>query len=482
MHQALLIEEIQLCVFNHISGRLSKRTLAALARTCQTFTEAALNVLWCDLRSFAKLIQCMPQDLWTVESETSGERESGGLKPSTLKLHRPITPSDWAFFRKYSRRVRSMGSLGVKIDGAGILSLLYSPSAPTPLLPNLTSLGDQHSTSRSNVFEGLKRSISRLQNLKTIIWPALGSKTIMSLAQLPALIHVTLNLQPNFSAYIESLPPRSSMLKPAFSRMHTLTITGYSLRSLIVFLDYFNVHLENLKIALKLPSGSPSPATMIQRLSTALGSSSSRDTLHRLTVRLRDLGGSNPPGTTCEIGPLLQFHRLEYLDLDLQCPFIVNDATLLAICGAWPNISTLLINRGGPWLSDSYATPSGLVTLLERCPKLEFLSLPLDFSSIDSDDSDSDPMSFAGYKAHDTGRGARLQDLVLGPFIITHPHAVAKFFATILPGPVRITMRWGEPAEEDDTRPHQVGAGWSSTETIYRKFWADVRNGDKLEG
>ncbi|KAH7903187.1 hypothetical protein BJ138DRAFT_1168447 [Hygrophoropsis aurantiaca] len=43
MHRALLIVEIQLYIFNQI---FKKRTLYALARTCQAFSETALNVLW----------------------------------------------------------------------------------------------------------------------------------------------------------------------------------------------------------------------------------------------------------------------------------------------------------------------------------------------------------------------------------------------------------------------------------------------------
>ncbi|KAH7911710.1 hypothetical protein BJ138DRAFT_1112958 [Hygrophoropsis aurantiaca] len=233
------------------------------------------------------------------------------------------------------------------------------------------SVRDERLPIPPNVSDGLKRSISRLQSLETITWDTLESETIMSLARLPALIGATFNLQPNFSTYIQTLPPRSPMPRPAFSRVRTLDITGYNLASLTAFVDYFTVCLENLKITIRSSTGSLPSATMFQCLGTALSSSSSRDTLRNLTIRHQDtdrfhMYNLRPLAGTCEIGPLLQFHRLESLTLDLHCPFIFNDATLLAISDTWPNISTLLINRDGPWLPSAYTTPSGLIKLLER--------------------------------------------------------------------------------------------------------------------
>ncbi|KAH7905114.1 hypothetical protein BJ138DRAFT_979061, partial [Hygrophoropsis aurantiaca] len=60
MHRTLLVEDIQHYIFNQIT---SKGTLNALARTCQAFTETALDAQWRDLDSFTSLIECMPRDL-----------------------------------------------------------------------------------------------------------------------------------------------------------------------------------------------------------------------------------------------------------------------------------------------------------------------------------------------------------------------------------------------------------------------------------
>jgi hypothetical protein len=39
----------------------SRRTVAALARTCRTFQEPALDVLWRDIKGFEPLLSCLPE-------------------------------------------------------------------------------------------------------------------------------------------------------------------------------------------------------------------------------------------------------------------------------------------------------------------------------------------------------------------------------------------------------------------------------------
>ncbi|KAH7912522.1 hypothetical protein BJ138DRAFT_1112241 [Hygrophoropsis aurantiaca] len=55
---------------------------------------------------------------------------------------------------------------------------------------------------------------------------------------------------------------------------------------------------------------------------------------------------------------------------------------------AWPDIMTFHLSKDGRWLAGAHATPSGLIALFEPCTKLQHLSLPVDFSTIDSADFD----------------------------------------------------------------------------------------------
>lgn len=67
LHKALAIDEILFHLFEQLLHyrHLGRATLSALARTCRSFTEPALNVLWRDLRSqsFGPLLRLMPREL-----------------------------------------------------------------------------------------------------------------------------------------------------------------------------------------------------------------------------------------------------------------------------------------------------------------------------------------------------------------------------------------------------------------------------------
>ncbi|KAH7914045.1 hypothetical protein BJ138DRAFT_1177552 [Hygrophoropsis aurantiaca] len=498
MHPALLIGEIQLCIFNQIS---EKYTLFALARTCKAFTEAALDVLWRDSDSFVRLIQCMPQDLWTVERVGNSW---GGLKHCTLK---------------YSRRVRYIDEeSAIELDDTCIIALCSpSESAPTRLLRNLVSLKweiksdarfrclqqllspslislelfftfdyqpSQELESPSQIsfeicpslkyltvsddyclpphaLEGLRRSISQLQNLHVISWNCLGSEAILSLAQLPTLTSAAFEIPSDFSTYVAALPSRSLMLEPPFSRVRELGVTYRNLASVPAFWNYFNVGSE--KIRLLSLGRNPSQPTAVRDLMSALGSSCSRDALGDLAVYnySQDLREAHPLGIR-ELRPLLKFHRIRSLLLELRdCLIVIDDATLLEMVDAWPNISTLFLNKYGLWEPASHATPSGLIGLLERCTKLKRLSLPVDFSTIDSADFDLSTFS------HSRDVGAQLEGFDLGPFNIEHPPAIAQFLAHIVPNCVKVSMMW-PPAAPNDARIYEQR--WSEVERIYRTY------------
>ncbi|KAF8834730.1 hypothetical protein BDN67DRAFT_975810 [Paxillus ammoniavirescens] len=81
MHPCLNIAEIQERIFAHVRGPVlyegkldyrqrqsiatARRALAALARTCGSFTDPALDVLWYDLDTFGPLLRPLPLDVWS---------------------------------------------------------------------------------------------------------------------------------------------------------------------------------------------------------------------------------------------------------------------------------------------------------------------------------------------------------------------------------------------------------------------------------
>ncbi|KAJ7772831.1 hypothetical protein DFH07DRAFT_733536, partial [Mycena maculata] len=116
--------------------------LAALARTCTSFHEIALDELWRHQDTIMNLIRCMPADLWTSTTDIPAQYAmfASDLLDSAQRLTRPIVASDWHRPLKYSHRVKSL-SCGYYWDP----DLIHVFQAlrlciPAYLLPNLHGL------------------------------------------------------------------------------------------------------------------------------------------------------------------------------------------------------------------------------------------------------------------------------------------------------------------------------------------------------
>ncbi|KAJ7214899.1 hypothetical protein GGX14DRAFT_609692 [Mycena pura] len=106
MHRALQIPEIVYLICSQISPeRRSSRgrrfrcypDLAALARTSKTFLNPALDSLWKYQDTFAHILRCMPDNLWSTQFPSS---------VCDLKVTRPIVVADWDRSLFYLNRVK----------------------------------------------------------------------------------------------------------------------------------------------------------------------------------------------------------------------------------------------------------------------------------------------------------------------------------------------------------------------------------------
>jgi hypothetical protein len=68
MHCCLLIPEIVGFLCAELGCQDAKRSLAVFARTCLAISEPALDILRYELHDLLPLVQCMPCDLWKLES------------------------------------------------------------------------------------------------------------------------------------------------------------------------------------------------------------------------------------------------------------------------------------------------------------------------------------------------------------------------------------------------------------------------------
>jgi len=132
MHLCLQITEILTKILASYDGdEESIKTLYSLALVCKIFHEPARDALWRFQRSFTTLVKMFPGDVW-VEAEDPAVARLGvpvdltarlaGIsmadhnetppsvwkKPKTLTFKRPLTPSDWARFQLYAKRMEQL--------------------------------------------------------------------------------------------------------------------------------------------------------------------------------------------------------------------------------------------------------------------------------------------------------------------------------------------------------------------------------------
>ncbi|KAG9312052.1 hypothetical protein JVU11DRAFT_7333 [Chiua virens] len=124
MHLVLCLEEILLNIFGHCHDS----SLVKLARTCRTFKEPALDVLWNALIDLTPLVRCLPKSLWV---------QSGDL----YSFKRHLKEAEWHIILGYTRRVRGLhlieGSPGLAWSCVKELS---KPPPSTVIFPKLSNL------------------------------------------------------------------------------------------------------------------------------------------------------------------------------------------------------------------------------------------------------------------------------------------------------------------------------------------------------
>lgn len=130
MDRKINMPEILDIIFSHIetdfsividNGRIRPKTtskahkLAALARTCKTFHNPALNALWKVQYSLVPALRCFPEDLWE-RSSSRGEMTflvsgyavvKNAVLDSLQAFRRPLSPTDWDRPMTYWPRIRN---------------------------------------------------------------------------------------------------------------------------------------------------------------------------------------------------------------------------------------------------------------------------------------------------------------------------------------------------------------------------------------
>ncbi|KAF7376817.1 hypothetical protein MSAN_00099100 [Mycena sanguinolenta] len=136
MDRKLHMPEILDLIFAHLEPRhplssTMSKTLAALARTCTTFQDPALNALWAHQTSLVPALRYFPEDLW--------DRSGDSRKLTFVDFRRPLVPADWERALFYWKRIKSfrIESLDGDRISPDIINMLRICCPAAHLFPNL---------------------------------------------------------------------------------------------------------------------------------------------------------------------------------------------------------------------------------------------------------------------------------------------------------------------------------------------------------
>ncbi|KAG1783223.1 hypothetical protein EV702DRAFT_247715 [Suillus placidus] len=475
MHVCLLPTETLLGIFATIyedSTTIScaTSTLAALARTCRTFKEPALDILWQQLNGFEPLISCFPEGVRNRNMQ------------GNLTLNRPPFPREWKIFGQYAHRVRCLSIDSMDLDAIDdrILQTLMSAPPPTLLLPDLRSLcwrDDREcffpllrtllvstitslklgsvcmpkwtpSFAKSALLASLGvrcpsiqdfscfncddsqgssdvicEAVCGWQKLCQLRTGVLNTQALLHLASLSSLksLHfrtcdfndMQSNSTPTFTYQLNDMSIAAS--SPSALTRHLRNLRFLSCRSVMLFVDENDVELpyDPLELPELIISLSERFFPALERLVIDFGFE------HKCLARTDHRFAH----TFDVVAPLLSLSHLKILDIPWFCTSAIDDNSLKRMAQSWPQLEEFHFGGGTCWLVPPSLTFIGLVHLIQHCRRLRSIEMTFHASSIDTN---SELFSKIIPNTHITSI-----DVGLSP--IADPLAVACQLHTLLP-------------------------------------------------
>ncbi|KAI0715672.1 hypothetical protein C8T65DRAFT_643659 [Cerioporus squamosus] len=499
MHKVLHLPELllQICAF------ADNRTLAVLARSCGSFHECAIQVLWSDLRSLVPLVRCFPSDVW---------KEEGG----ELTFAKLPGPRDWSRVMHYSQHVRSLGSwnttsprmhqqvvwtiaalkpaillpnlrrftwtirLGIPGECVPALMTLFSADVRRltlyclPYLPNVLPTILSYIADKFLSLESLEIDLafSGTSAPELSLLSIAHSLTRMSCRHDITFNHDFFNLLsrlPNLrylNCMLPDIPDFSSLARdsvsPPFPALQDLCITvaphSYSEFSKIVRLH--SVHTAWLLLSRVVA------VHQLPLLFSAIRTQFSPSALTTLTISNADRTGTERLTVVpAHISPLLDFRRLIRLDLKVNWELRLDDQACADMAHAWPRIQYLKLASANPSADNVHSLPTlaGLVPFAIHCPHLE--DLCIQFSALDIQHTTSLPRR---------SERPSLQYLDVECCPISHPDRVAAFLARTFPELTSLSM---EDSEDTRNRPEWT-KDWEEVER-YLPHFASIREDER---
>ncbi|KAG6335335.1 hypothetical protein ID866_3746 [Astraeus odoratus] len=500
MHPCLLVHELLLHIIGFLAEDATLRTpcpsgnrdIARFARTCKSFMDPALDVLWHTQCALSPLVMCLPYDVWS--------------RRVFDKIHFIREPStdDWVKLQRYSHRIHVFS--GPKIPGLsgvddGILKTIFAPqlfhelfpsvhhldfnifstaSVTFPLLPGVLSSRLVrlsftvpqwcHPDAFLDVVDSIHERASSLQVLNINSFASSpGLEVRLSEDQVPQLstlsLSVRLRITPdslcclvqlqNLRVLSIKLPDNYVIayrpLRPSFPALRRIKVTAPSLDMCSALLSSItSSKLEEIAISYDAQAPCTSLRAFFQEVQHIHDRSCGFHTL-KLQHNLQLTSSIDPPFVILAptLAPLLACSRLRVLCLINLGSFDINDQFVGQAALAWSAIEELRL-RSLPWTTSHSTSFASFRELVEHCPRLRRLYMAFDArivpdGGLGNAESAPQTLSFSMFNVYNSQ--------------IADARAVARYLRTVVPR-LKILM-----AETSDTTAREM---WRDTQSLLK--------------
>ncbi|KAG1879620.1 hypothetical protein C8R48DRAFT_236955 [Suillus tomentosus] len=417
MHEALLVPEVVLHIFAHVNEigepsyaerTLSRQTLAALATTCKTFYEPAMDFLWSDMKRLLPLLGCVTR-LHPMIYPTTQQSWSRGIEP--------LSELERSQFLRHSCRVRTMS-----VSSDDDFHLLRSFPYDTCVFPKLHSLSwvtiftrylrfflsptlrscyiailqpdlARHSIgTRCPALEGLdivtmgtvsqaphlSETICSCKALVRLQCPPLNSAAWKHLSTVPTLLNMSI-YQESFSGSLSRLDTHNLNFS-TFLNVTTLRFCFAPITDIIAVIQHSEFpSLKEFELVDHIL-----PGAELLPLLRALSQCKACNTLENIAIYDDDPEVDEPSANSFAVTrELLCFTQLRSLRLYLDCSINPDNVSLFEAMSSWPQIRSLSLSD--PHRRPPQVTFRGLFAALSQCPHLHALHVEIDVANIDID-------------------------------------------------------------------------------------------------
>ncbi|KAJ6592388.1 hypothetical protein B0H19DRAFT_1364940 [Mycena capillaripes] len=427
MHPALTISEIVGLIFSEVESSSGHRhgtkrdllSLAALARTCISFRDPALDLMWEYQRTIWNLLSCFPQDLISDgdDSESSNESIEGPL------LHRLATERDWIRPRIYANRVKyfypgrcdewfafastqifefcnsrrplfprlEFIRLDLPYSNPRSIELLLSnrvtqiyltsrdKSILSEIVPMLTEKGPllteagidaTNYTGDPDWPHVVSSFVRSLQFIKVLVVPTLDQEAFEHLGRIETL--TTLQLD-NADIPVLSLPPGDYL----FPSVHLLHFESTTFANVMAFINTTrNCTLEKLEIKYELSLEEPT-AQAAEPLYSTLATRCCHASLQELSIPVTLDDHPDPAIFSWATDGLRHvFCFKNMVRVWVPQPFGFEDSDIFDLAASWPRLE--LLGLSGGYLFRPRVTICALYAFAQHCPNLTFLRIVVD--------------------------------------------------------------------------------------------------------